>query len=140
MGSTEGEVLPMAFDGPDAFSGDPAHDFLTVDLDVDDPAEAVDGALAAVLEDDSYLEIDAAVAGWVAAELVAAALGRAHPRAPAELLAAAKNLRVRPKLVKRAQLVLKRIVEPECELEEALEHSEGKVRSEIDGLQARLSG
>jgi uncharacterized protein DUF4259 len=130
----------MAFDGPDAFAGDPAHDFLTADLDIDDPADAVEGAFEDVLGDDSYLDIDAAVAGWVAAELVAAALGRAHPRAPADLLAAAKNLKVKPKLVKRAQLVLTRIVEPECELQEALEHSEGKVESEIDGLRARLAG
>jgi hypothetical protein len=130
----------MAFDGPDAFAGDSAHDFLTVDLDVDDPADAVEGAFEDVLGDDSYLEIDTAVAGWVAAELVAAALGRPHVRAPAELLASAKNLNVKPKLVKRAQLVLTRIVEPECELQQALERSQGEVQGEIDRLRARLIG
>jgi hypothetical protein len=130
----------MAFDGPDVFAGDAAHDFLTVDLDIDDPVDAVEGAFGDVLEDDSYLDIDAAIGGWVAAELVAAAIGRAHPRAPAELLAAAKKMKVKPQLLKRAQLVLKRIVEPECELQESLEQSDSKVRGEIDGLRARLIG
>lgn len=128
----------MAFEGPDVFAGDAAHDFLAVDLDIDDPADAVEAAFDDVLEDDSYLAIDAAVGGWVAAELVATAMGRPHEKAPAELRSAAKKLRVKPKHVKRAQLVLKRIVEPECELSEALEASGGKVRAEIDALQARL--
>ncbi len=124
-----------------SFDNEDALDWVS-ELECAEDTEPISEAFDTVLEADDYLEVSEASMGIAAAEVVAALIGKPAVKLPDEVSSWLVGKKApKPVLVKKARLVVKRILK-DSELKELWAESEdlAKWQREVEGLLHRLSG